>query len=84
MNKQPTSLVLVLFPGLKWPGREVNYSSLSIAEVKNEWSYTAAPSVRLHGVDRENFIFYLFNIILLRVCLPNGFVSNSCTGQDRP
>jgi hypothetical protein len=24
------------------------------AEVKNEWSYTSTPSIRLHGADRDN------------------------------
>jgi len=27
-----------------------DYSSPSTAEVKNEWSYTSTPPVRLHGV----------------------------------
>ena len=36
--------------GLKWPGREFNYSSLCIAEVKNEWTYTSAPSLYLRDV----------------------------------
>jgi len=29
----------------------------SIAKVKNKWSYTSAPSVLLHVVDRNSFIF---------------------------
>jgi hypothetical protein len=28
--------------GVKRPGREINYLSVSSAEVKNEWSYTSA------------------------------------------
>jgi len=31
-------------------GRETDNSPPSSAEVKNEWSYTATPSIRLHGV----------------------------------
>jgi len=27
------------------------------AEVKNEWSYTTAYPIYLHGVDRDNFTF---------------------------
>jgi hypothetical protein len=32
------------------PGREANHSPLSSAEVKNAWSYTCTPPIRLHGV----------------------------------
>ena len=32
-------------------GIAVNHSPPSSAEVKNEWSYTSAPPVRLHGMD---------------------------------
>jgi hypothetical protein len=31
---------------VKQPGREVNNSPLSIAEVKNQWSYTTTPLSR--------------------------------------
>ena len=30
----------------------------SNADVTNEWGYTSTPLIRLHGVDRENFIIY--------------------------
>jgi hypothetical protein len=33
--------VLFSFTGLKRPGREINHSPLSTAEVKNEWSHTS-------------------------------------------
>jgi hypothetical protein len=38
------------FPGVKWPEREADHSPPSTAEVKNAWSYTSTPSIRLHGV----------------------------------
>jgi hypothetical protein len=38
------------FSGVKWPGREVDHSSPSSAEVKNAWSYKSTPPIRLHGV----------------------------------
>jgi hypothetical protein len=47
-------------PGVKRPGREVNHSLPSSAEVKNEWNYTSAPHTCLLGVDRENFTSYLY------------------------
>jgi hypothetical protein len=33
----------VLSPGAKWPGREVDYSPPTSAEVKNAWIYTFTP-----------------------------------------
>jgi hypothetical protein len=38
------------FPGVKPPGREADHSPPSSAGVKNAWSYTSTPPVRLHGV----------------------------------
>jgi hypothetical protein len=35
---------------VKWPGHEAGHSPQSSAEVKNAWSYTSTPPVRLHGV----------------------------------
>jgi len=35
--------------GVKLPGREVNHWS------KNEWSYTSAPPIYRHGMDRDSF-----------------------------
>ena len=32
----------------------------SSAKVKNKWSYTSAPSVLLHGVDRDSFTFTFY------------------------
>jgi hypothetical protein len=32
-----------LSPGVKWPGHEADNSTLSIAQVKNVWSYTSTP-----------------------------------------
>jgi hypothetical protein len=36
--------------GLKRPGRESDHSPPFSAEVKNEWSYTSTPLIRLLGV----------------------------------
>lgn len=38
----------------KRPGREVCHSALFGAKVKNVWSYTSCPTIRLHGVNRDN------------------------------
>jgi hypothetical protein len=35
--------------GVKRPGSEADHSPPSSAEVKNAWSYTTIPPVRLHG-----------------------------------
>jgi hypothetical protein len=37
-------------PGIKPPRREADYSPQSSADVKNAWSYTFIPQIRLHGV----------------------------------
>jgi len=44
---------------VKRPGHEAGRSSVSSAEVKDEWSCTSAHSIRLHGVDRDSFAFTL-------------------------
>ena len=44
---------------VKRPGHEAGRSSLSVAEVKGEWSCTSAHSIRLHGVERYSFAFTL-------------------------
>jgi hypothetical protein len=38
-----------LSPGIKGPGREVDHSTSSSAEIKNAWSYTSIPPLRFHG-----------------------------------
>ena len=40
--------------GVKRPGRDVDHSPSSSAKVKNEWSCTSVPPIRLHGVEGEN------------------------------
>jgi hypothetical protein len=37
-------------PGGKAAGREADHSRPSSVEVKNAWSYTSTPAIRLHGV----------------------------------
>jgi hypothetical protein len=43
-------VTVVLSLGVKRPEREADHSPPSRAEVKNEWSYTATPLIRLSGV----------------------------------
>jgi hypothetical protein len=58
--------------GVKRPGCEADHSPPSNADVKNAWSYTSAPPVRLHGVvfsfkkkHKDNFTFLHFIIKVL-------------------
>ena len=44
---------------IKQPGHDVDHSHPSSAEVKNEWSYTSAPHICVHGVDRDTFALLL-------------------------
>jgi len=47
-------------PPMKWvPGWSVKLTTY--LHVTNEWKYTSTPHLRLHGVDRENFILYLLS-----------------------
>jgi hypothetical protein len=51
LYKPPSQLVAERpSPGVKRPGREVDHSPPSSAEIKNEWSYTSFPSLRRHGM----------------------------------
>jgi hypothetical protein len=43
----------------KRPGHEVDRALPVNAKFKNGWSYTSTPPTCLHGVDWENFIFFL-------------------------
>jgi hypothetical protein len=65
--KRPDRLwqpLCLLFPGhqelsleVKRPGNDVRHLLPSTAEVKNEWSYTSATPVCLHGVNTNSFAF---------------------------
>jgi len=41
---------VAITPKVKGPDREVDHSPPSSSEVKNAWSYTSTPPIRLHGV----------------------------------
>jgi len=67
------------FPGVKWPGSQIDHSPPSSVKVKNWRSYTSDPSIWLHGVDREDFTFlcicsfvvqYRANVTRSRICGP--------------
>jgi hypothetical protein len=60
------------------PGREVDPSPPSSVAVKNEWSYTSAPSVCLLSMDRDNFYIYLH--ILRRHTGARGVVGYGTVG----
>ena len=45
------------YTGIKRPGRDVDPSPTSTAEVKNEWSYTTTPPICLSDVGSDNFTF---------------------------
>jgi hypothetical protein len=48
---------------VKRPGREPDNRLLLSAEVKNDWSYTTAPSIHLYSAHSDNFTFGLAQII---------------------
>jgi hypothetical protein len=52
---RPTQPPIQWVPGVtstrvKWLGHEAEHSAPSSAEVKNAWSYTSTPPIRLHGL----------------------------------
>jgi hypothetical protein len=46
-------------PGVKRPGREVDHSPPSGAEVKNKLSYDSTPPIRLHDGNIKNLTLYI-------------------------
>jgi hypothetical protein len=58
----------ILSLGVKWPGREADYSPPSSAEVKNAWSYTSTPQYvfmawcLVKHRDNFTFTFYLYRL----------------------
>ena len=47
------------FLEVRLPGRQVDYSFPSVAKIKNEYSYTSTPHIRLHCVYTDGCIFTL-------------------------
>jgi hypothetical protein len=58
------SVQAALFLGVTRPGREADHSPSSSANVKNVWSYTSIPLIRLHGVvlSKERQTTCLYNV----------------------
>jgi len=53
-------LFSLFFPlGVKEPELKINHSPPSGIEVRNKWSCTATPPIRLLGLDRNKLTFYL-------------------------
>ena len=48
--------------GVNWPGHNVYHSTLSNAEVMNEWIYTSTPPICLHAMNGEAYL-YLYSHI---------------------
>ena len=55
------------FSRVKRPAREIDYFNPSSAEVKNEWSYTSAPPICLHVVNRQ--LYFYVCMYVLYVCM---------------
>lgn len=53
----PTQPSIQWVPKVRRPGREINHSPSSRAEVSNEWNYTPSSSMCLYGIHRDNFTF---------------------------
>jgi hypothetical protein len=55
---------VVSFAGVKLSQHEVDRTPPSTVQVKNEWGYNSAPSIHLHGADRDNFILTFLSTAL--------------------
>ena len=68
----------VVFPGLKRPNREVNYSPPSSEDFKNWWSYTSTLPICLYGAYKENCILLsLASSFVISLCvyvIPSLFI----------
>jgi len=49
--------------GMKWSGYEADHALSSSAEVKNEWNCISASNMCLHGMQWDNFTFFLLQIL---------------------
>jgi len=67
-SQNQASQVQAFFPGVKRSGREVDHSSSCSAKVKNKRSYTSAPPVYLHNVNRDSFGFFYIECDILQTC----------------
>lgn len=63
--------VLGFFLGVKRPECEINSSSLTSDEVRNDWSYTSTPLLCIHGVDRDIFTLHSRSILITVVARYN-------------
>ena len=64
---------MFLSSGAKWPWREADHLPPCSPEVKNEWCYTSTPAICLHGVCKDNFMFFFLYVCLgwdLQICIP--------------
>jgi hypothetical protein len=50
--------------GVQQQGREADHSPQSSVEVKNAWSYTSSPLIRLHGVVLSYLYLYIYLYLL--------------------
>jgi hypothetical protein len=60
---------------VKWLGHDVDRSSPSSAEFRNEWRYTSVSLMCLHGVERGNFT--LTCICIVSTCYMYGCITGS-------
>ena len=57
----------VLSPGAKYLLCKYDHSLLWRAKANNEWSYTSAPPLFVHGLDRDNLTHFMFCACFLHV-----------------
>jgi hypothetical protein len=80
-TQPPIQWVPFYIPRVKRPGREVNHSPPSSAEVTDEWRDTSTPRICHHGVDRENLPLYISDLFirLMQQTFRTGGSRSCCT-----
>jgi hypothetical protein len=59
-------LIANFFLRVKLPGCDVE-ETLPSGEIKNEWSYTSAPTIRLYDMDRDTCNFLMFIHVTINI-----------------
>ena len=65
----------VLSRGVKQSLRAFDVSPPFGADIKNEWSYTSVPTIRLHSVDGDNFVFHWRSLVEVTFCISRRIMS---------
>ena len=74
----PPSSIFSEYWGSFLGGKTADHSPPCSAEIKNEWSHTSAPPIRIHGTEMDNFISTsTFIVVTLMISLRQNLFEES-------